>query len=115
MLRIFLLLAIFVMHNSKAAEWINIPVSNIGSFQIVKANNPAGQPAGFYLANKGNFATTSICSRKDFIVITDPEFAEQALSVVMFAIGAQKNLSFYIDTGACVYNGPVASIVTLQN
>ncbi|HEY8939621.1 MAG TPA: hypothetical protein VIM59_05520 [Cellvibrio sp.] len=110
---IFLILTIFASFSAIAGEWITLTPENYNGFQIAQANNSANQPEGLYVSFKSSFSTTSTCTRKDFVVITDPKLADRALSTLMFAQATAKSLKFYVDsTTLCAYQGPVATMVT---
>lgn len=102
---------------SSAAQWVTVTPADISSVQVTQSTNAAGQPLGFYIALKTDISgeAASYCARKNFIVITDPQLIDRAFSAYLFAAASQKTMQFYLDgSGKCIYNGPVATIFTLN-
>ena len=115
-LAIFLLITISQLTNS--ATWFDVSSENLGAIQIAKGSNSHGQTEGLYLGIKaggisGEAAT--YCTRKDFLVVTDPELVELTYSGLLFALATNRTIRFYLNgANSCVEDGPLATMVILN-
>ncbi|AQT60659.1 hypothetical protein [Cellvibrio sp. PSBB023] len=109
--------AILGAENSWAGQWVSLNPADIVSIQITQSTNSAAQTEGLYIALKNPIIgeAASYCARKDFVVITDAKLIDRAFSAYLFAAASQKTIQFYLDgAGKCAYNGPIATIFTLN-
>lgn len=113
---VFLVAAILISKTSLGSQWVTINPENLDSVQIAQTGNSANQAAGLYIGLQNDITgeAATYCSRKDFLVITDPGFVDRAYSIELLAISTSRTFKLLADAqGNCAYNGPVATILTL--
>jgi hypothetical protein len=82
---------------SQAGEWVTLEAKDFLQVEIAQAGALSFAAEGVYFKHKTTFNTSVSCSKKQFVVITDPKLADRALSVAMFASATSKTLQFYVD------------------
>lgn len=97
MKQIAILAAIIFSSLSQAGEWVTLEANDLLQVEIMQAGALSSASEGVYFKHRTSFNTTLSCSKKQFVVFTDPKLADRALSVAMFASTTNKILKFYVD------------------
>lgn len=112
MKKIFFVMLLLVTQAARS-EWITLAPDNIANIQIVEPLATTGAAEGLYAVFKAPFVTT-VCTRRDAIVILDSKLVDRTHSALMFAMATNKMIRFYIDpSNRCPQGIPAASAFML--
>lgn len=110
---IFTIILFFLAPACFAGQWVVLNTSDIGNIQVIQAGNSTSAPEGLYISLKNDITgeASTYCSRRNFLVITDPKLVDKVYAGLLFGIATQKTLQFWADgANKCVMNIPLVTM-----